>query len=85
MRASSDLGAARPDTTRIQTKETELRADTGEDVFDAVVMIEGIGRREVEEALKDVHVRLANLATVTAAEAATYDLAYQLTIEDLNR
>ena len=79
------LGAARPDTTRIQTKETELRADTGEDVFGAVVMIEGIGRREVEEALKDVQVRLANLATVTAAEAATYDLAYQLTTEDLNR
>jgi hypothetical protein len=79
------LGAARPDTTRIKTKETELRADTGEDVFDAVVMVEGIGRAEVEEALKDVEVRLANLASVTSTQAATYDLAYQLTTEDLNR
>ncbi|MFF2318337.1 hypothetical protein ACFVTE_18975 [Arthrobacter sp. NPDC058097] len=79
------LGVARTETTRIKTKETELRADTGEDVFDAVVMIEGIGRAEVEEALKDVEMRLANLASVTATQAATYDLAYQLTTEDLNR
>ena len=39
-----------------------------EDVFGAVVMIEGIGRREVQETLKDVKVQHANLATVTSTE-----------------
>ncbi len=77
------LGAARPETTHIRTKETELRADTGEDVFDAVVMIEGIGRREVEAAVKDLAPAIGSLGPVGSTETATYDLAYLLTTEDL--
>jgi hypothetical protein len=35
--------------------ETELRHQTGEDVFDAVVMVEGIGRRQLEDAVAAVN------------------------------
>lgn len=73
------IGKAEPSVTRVQTRETELRRLTGEDVFDAVIMVEGIGRGEVEAAmpgvqksLKDAHLKIAS------SEAAVYDLAYSL-------
>jgi hypothetical protein len=77
------LGVASPETTRIRTRETELRARTGEDVFDAVVMVEGIGRPEVEGTIDAAQVMVRELVDVTAAQSAVYDLAYLLRTEDL--
>lgn len=72
------IGTANPEHTRVRTRETELRADTGEDVFDAVVHVEGIGRREVEAAMPEVERRMAATGAVQSQEAAVYDLAYLL-------
>jgi hypothetical protein len=77
------LGVAAPDTTRIKTKETELRASTGEEVFDAVVMVEGIGRREVEAAMPAVHALLTDVVSVKNEQSAVYDLAYLLTHDEV--
>jgi hypothetical protein len=77
------LGAAAPDTTRIKTRETELRASTGEDIFDAVVIVDGVGRRELEAAMSSVQAILKDVLKITSAQSAIYDLAYLLTAEDV--
>jgi hypothetical protein len=77
------FGVAAPETTRIKTRETELRSRTGEDVFDAVIMIEGIGRHEVEAAMTTVRGLVAGSFSVTAELSAVYDLAYMLTALDV--
>jgi hypothetical protein len=77
------FGVAAPETTRIKTRETELRSRTGEDVFDAVVMVEGIGRREIEAAMPAVRSLLEETLTVTFEASAIYDLAYMLTAKDV--
>jgi hypothetical protein len=77
------LGVAAPQTTRARTRESELRASTGEDVFDAVVLVDGVGRRELDQVLSDVKKLLDTELDTTAAQSAIYDLAYLLTAEDL--
>jgi hypothetical protein len=77
------FGVAAPDTTRVKTRETELRSQTGEDVFDALVMVEGIGRREVEAALPSIRPLLGEVLIITSEISAVYDLAYLLTAEDV--
>jgi len=77
------LGVAAPDTTRVKTRETELRASTGEDIFDAVVLVDGVGRREVEAAMPSVHAVLKETLKIASEQSAVYDLAYLLTAEDV--
>jgi hypothetical protein len=77
------FGVAAPHVTRVQTRETELREQTGEDVFDAVVMVDGIGRREVERAMPAVDAMLREAIRITSLQAAVYDLAYLLTADDV--
>ena len=77
------IGWANPGVTRVKTRETELRADTGEDVFDAVVHVEGIGRREVEAVMPEVKRQIGALSQEKQQQAAVYDLAYLLTAEEL--
>ncbi|MGH8675282.1 MAG: hypothetical protein ACREVG_13335, partial [Burkholderiales bacterium] len=80
---SVHIGYADPTVSRVQTRETELRKLTGEDVFDAVVMVDGIGRRELERALPRIDALIATGATgVASKESAVYDLAYLLRAED---
>ena len=76
------LGVAAPQTTRVRTRESELRASTGEDVFDAVVLVDGVGRRELTRVMPDVQQLLDAALTITSREAGIYDLAYLLTSED---
>lgn len=73
------LGVAAPDTTRVKTKETELRASTGEAVFDAVVMVDGTSQREVAAIMPAVRAMLAEVIEVTSEQSAVYNLAYLLT------
>jgi hypothetical protein len=76
---SVHVGIAEPAVTRVQTRESELRKLTGEDVFDAVVMVDGIGRRELERAMPKIEGLLNAEAGVASKELAVYDLAYLLT------
>ena len=77
------FGVAAPHITRVQTKETELRKRTGEEIFDAVVMVDGIGRREVEGAMPAVQAMLGETIQISAKQDAVYDLAYLLTEDDM--
>jgi hypothetical protein len=73
---AAHLGVAAPDTTRIRTRESEMRAATAEKVFGAVAMVEGVGRRALLAAAPAIDAVLAEAGG--ARTAAVYDLAYQL-------
>lgn len=77
------LGVAAPQTTRIRTRESELRASTGEDVFDAVVLVDGVGRRELGRALPEIDKLLDAALSIGSRQSGIYDLAYLLTAEDV--
>ena len=77
------LGVAAPDTTRIKTRESELRAKTGEDIFDAVVIVDGVGRRELDAVMPQIQALLQNELKIASEQSAVYDLAYLLTAEDM--
>jgi hypothetical protein len=73
------VGTARPDITSAKTRETELRGMTRDNVFDGVIMVDGVGRRELELLMPEI-TRLveAHGLKVDPAEAAVYDMAYCL-------
>jgi hypothetical protein len=77
------LGVAAPETTRIRTRETELRNRTSEDVFDALVMVEGIGRHELARATDAAGAMLRETVEIASQQTSVYDLAYVLRAEDL--
>jgi hypothetical protein len=80
---SAHIGYADPSVTRIKTTESELRAGTGEDVFDAVVMIDGCGRRELERVMPRVELLSGKDVGVASKESAVYDLAYVLVSDEV--
>jgi hypothetical protein len=75
------VGVADPSITRVKTAETELKERAGESVFDGVVLVEGIGRRELDPLVQCVGELLTPAGGVASAESAVYDLAYLLTAE----
>ena len=76
------FGVAAPDTTRVRTKETDLRQRTGEDIFDALVMVEGIGRREIEGIVGATRTIVRESVATASEQIAVYDLAYLLSPAD---
>ncbi|MGX1787909.1 hypothetical protein ACWIGM_14255 [Bosea sp. NPDC055332] len=73
------LGIARPDVTGARTRETELRGMTRDDVFDAVVLVDAVGRRELEVLMPEIAARLeAHRLAIDPAEIAIYDMAFCL-------
>jgi hypothetical protein len=72
------VGYADPGVSRVQTKESELRKLTGEDVFEALVIVDGIGRPELERVLARIEGLLTPAAGVASKASAVYDLAYLL-------
>jgi hypothetical protein len=76
---SVHIGLALPAVSNVKTSESELRKRTGEELFDAVVLVDGIGRRELERAMPRIDEMLAAQAGISARAAAVYDLAYLLT------
>ena len=80
---SVHVGVADPVVTRTPTTESALRQLTGEEAFDAVVLVDGIGRREVEEALPAIEAALAPVTGGAVTASAVYDLAYSLTAEEI--
>jgi hypothetical protein len=69
--------------TLTPTTESALRQLTGEEAFDAVVLVDGIGRREVEEALPAIEAALAPVTEGGVTTSAVYDLAYSLSAEEI--
>jgi hypothetical protein len=75
-------GAVVPSITSVRTAETELRQSVQESVFDGAMLVEGIGRRELEDVRTGVAELLSERAGVARADIAIYDLAYLLTSDD---
>ncbi|MBV9324145.1 MAG: hypothetical protein JO352_10200 [Chloroflexi bacterium] len=76
------IGVVDPEVTSTKTAETELKKDAGESVFDATVLVEGIGRRELEAVLNCVRDLLTPNRGIKHSEIAIYDLAYVLTSQE---
>jgi len=76
------FGVAAPATTRVKTRESELRAKTTEEVFDVVVMADSTGRQDMTAAMPAVHALLRESLKIFAEQSAIYDLAYLLTTDD---
>lgn len=77
--SSVDIGSARPEITGAKTRETELRGTTSDGLFDAVLLVDGIGRRELEAARPAVLDILQTLGWSSKPEdVAVYDMAYML-------
>lgn len=77
--SSIHVGVARPEVTGAKTKETELRGTNQDGRFDAVVIVDGVGRREVEAALPRImDVLRGKGVSIQAGDAAVYDMAYAL-------
>lgn len=78
--SGAHVGNAEPAVTRVRTKETELRQLTGEDIFDALVMVEGIGSREIAAVMSAIErILAASGHLIASSESGIYDLAYALT------
>lgn len=77
------VGWAVPEVTNVPTAETQLRQLTGEDFFDVVLLVEGIGRREVEDMIDDARAALGKMPGLEPNSTLTYELAYDLTDGDL--
>ncbi len=77
--SSVHFGIARPDASGAKTRETELRGMTKDGIFDAVAIVDGVGRREVEAVMPQVEKTLGAAGWTTArADIAVYDMAYAL-------
>jgi len=81
---SVHVGRADPTVTSTPTKESELRPLAGAGVFDAVVLVDGIGRGELERVRPEIEASVSSAAGEAASTAsAVYDLAYLLTSEEV--
>ena len=72
-------GVARSDVTGAKTREIELRGTQDIQTFDAVILIDGVGRREIEALMPAITRCLERHAIkVDPADTAVYDMAYCL-------
>lgn len=77
--SSVDIGVARPEVTSAKTRETELRGINRDGVFDAVFIVDGLGRKELEATLPKVSQILRDAGWSYADEdCAVYDMAFML-------
>lgn len=77
--SSVHVGIARPESTGAKTKETELRGMTKDGVFDATVLVDGIGRRELEAVMPRIgEILAARRFEPKPGDAAVYAMAFAL-------
>ena len=70
---------ARSEVTNAKTRETELRGTQKDDSFDAVALVDGVGRREIMELMPEMTERLEGHGiNINSADTAVYDMAYCL-------
>ena len=68
---------ARPEYSDVRTTETELRPEMAEPAFDVLIVVEGVGRRELE-GLSDRVAEAVRASGVTKARTDIYDTAFLL-------
>jgi hypothetical protein len=77
--SSVHFGLARPEVSGAKTRETELRGMTQDGRFDAVALIDGLGRRELEAARPAIESVLDQHGwKVSPQDVALYDNAFTL-------
>lgn len=77
--SSVHIGIARPEASGAKTRETELRGTTRDGVFDAVLVVDGIGRHDLVAARVAVENILKEAGwSVPPGEGALYDMAFCL-------
>lgn len=73
------LGVSRPEATGARTRETELRGTSRDGAFDAVAIVDGVGRRELERMMPEIQRLIGDSGLpVDPGGAAVYDMAYCL-------
>ena len=78
------VGVSRTEVSDIRTRETELRPEMHERVFDSIVLVEGSGFPELEAIASEVEAIIVG-SDCAVVEPATliYNLAYMLTSRDV--
>jgi hypothetical protein len=71
-------GAAALDITSVKTRETELRKQSDSASFDGVLMVEAIGRREIDGLADRIASIAGTLPGLNRIDAEVYELAYML-------
>jgi hypothetical protein len=80
------LAVARPEISSTRTRETEIRPEMRERSFDALVLLEGSGRPELEAIVAEAEDLIAMSGFgVGNPMTLVYNLAYQLSASDLPR
>ena len=74
---SAHIGVSDVAVTQIPSRERELRKTTQDDIYDAVVLVEAIGRKWLEQAIPLLRERLSPWSSSPVADAI-YDLQYIL-------
>jgi hypothetical protein len=78
------VALARAEVSGARTRETELRPEMSEQDFDALVIVEGSGRPELEIVLGQIERTVASSGCgLSNPISLVYNLAYQLTARDL--
>jgi hypothetical protein len=73
------IALARPEVSGVRTRETEIRPEMREKPFDALVLVEGSGRPELEAASAEIERTIvAGGCGLTGPATLVYNLAYQL-------
>lgn len=73
------IGLARPEMTNAKTTETELRKTKQDDVFDAVLIVDGVGDNELTDVFPKIKEHLSKADISVADEGdAIYMMAYLL-------
>lgn len=78
------VALARAEVSGVRTRETELRPEMSERTFDALVLVEGSGRPELEAVLGEIERTVASSGCGLSNPASlVHNLAYQLSARDL--
>ncbi|MBU4527781.1 MAG: hypothetical protein KUA43_12240 [Hoeflea sp.] len=78
------IGLSRDEVSGVRTRETELRLGMTEPGFDAVVLVEGSGKPELEASLGKIEAAIARSACKLAnPKTIVYNLAYNLRNTDV--
>ena len=78
------VGLARPEVSGVHTKETELRPEMSERSFDAIIIVEGSGKPELDGAVSELEAIIATSGLgLSNPFSHVYWLAYELTADDM--
>jgi hypothetical protein len=78
------VALARAEVSAVRTRETELRPKMSEQPFDALALVEGSGRPELETVLPEIERTITSSACgLTSPASLVHNLAYQLSARDL--